>query len=337
MQKISKVTRRNIFDLFEIGIVLDAGMPSFDVNGRRVSPTETKELRMSLYGRLDEIPFLERLFPLDQMPSTDRRYTSAREDIIKHTVANDDWPPFWIFSDERFHLLDCDDAIFLDFICTIFHPVVRKDIEPWKVFLDKINENLNVDGYELREVRAISGHSVYSWILLSIGQDYQEETLSKIGSILDSDYVRTQISEMKEAVEVRPYMAIGKAKELVETCCKSLLQIVDPTDEGKGDLPILFGTTCEKMGLAPNKEGLKETTHENLLARKILGNYIQIVSNMAELRNAFGDGHGRPKTFTPLPARYARLAVGSAITVVDFLLSTFEERPLSARRFRWRK
>lgn len=332
MQKISKVTRRNIFDLFEIGIVLDAGMPSFNVNGKMISPKENKELHMSLYGRLDEIPFLERIFPLDEMPSTDRRYTSAREDIIKHTVANDDWPPFWIFSDERFHLLDCDDAIFLDFICTIFHPVVRKDIEPWKVFLDKINENLNVDGYELRKVRAISGHSVYSWTLLSIGQDYQEESLSRISSILDSDYVRTQISEMKEAVEVRPYMAIGKAKELVETCCKSLLHILDPTNDGKGDLPTQFGATCEQLGLAPNKERLKETTRENALAKKILGNYIQIVNSMAELRNAFGDGHGRTKTFNPLPPRYARLAVGSAITVVDFLLSTFEERRLNAGR-----
>ncbi|WP_185124876.1 abortive infection family protein [Jeotgalicoccus meleagridis] len=43
------------------------------------------------------------------------------------------------------------------------------------------------------------------------------------------------------------------------------------------------------------------------------------------LRNAYGDGHGKTKSFKSLPSRYARLAVGAAITVVYFLWETYEE------------
>lgn len=326
MNKISEVTRRYVFDLFETGIILDEGMPSYDSSGQKIIVGGEKEvLKMSLYGRLEEISFLERLFPLDEMVSNDTRYITAREDIIKHTIANDDWPQYWIFTDNRFNLIGCEDATFLEFLCTVFHPVVRKNIEPWKVFLLKINELLHVDGYELVEQTSISGHVEYSWILLSLGREYQENALNSIEKFLDTDYVRMQISEMEKAVETKPYIAIGKAKELIETCCRSLLDASGIVVASKMDLPILFGITCEYLELAPNKNELKDVTHDNGLAKVILGNYIQIVSKLAELRNSFGDGHGRAKTFLPLPSRYARLAVGSAITVVEFMLSTYED------------
>lgn len=48
--------------------------------------------------------------------------------------------------------------------------------------------------------------------------------------------------------------------------------------------------------------------------------------SMSELRNAYGDGHGKTKSFKSLSSRYARLAVGAAITVVYFLWETYEER-----------
>ena len=72
MEKISEVTRRNIFDVFKTGIVLDGGLSSSDQTG------EKEILYMSLYGRLDEISFLERVFPLDQISSQDSRYKTVR-------------------------------------------------------------------------------------------------------------------------------------------------------------------------------------------------------------------------------------------------------------------
>lgn len=319
MEKISEVTRRNIFDVFKTGIVLDGGLSSSDQTG------EKEILYMSLYGRLDEISFLERVFPLDQISSQDSRYKTVREDIIQHTIRNDDWPPDWLLTDDRFNLMGCEDEVFLEFICTIFHPAIRKSAEPWEVFLRKINEYLHMDGYKLIVQQQISGHEVFSWMPIALGQDYREESLLRIAGFLDSEYVRNQISMMEGSVETNPYVAIGKAKELIETTCKSLLDIFNITYTDKTDLPKLFNMTFEQIGLSSKKDSLKRDTQANVLSRNILGSNVNIVKNMAELRNKFGDGHGRPNTFPRLPSRYARLAVGSAITVVEFMISTYEQ------------
>jgi len=319
MKKISEVTRRNIFDMFETGIVLDGGLSSSNQTGKE------EILRMSLYGRLDEISFLERIFPLDRLCSHDPRYKTAREDIFQHTIRNDDWRPDWLLTDDRFNLVGCEDEVFLEFICSIFHPAIRKSAEPWEVFLRKINEYLYMDGYKLIVQQQISGHEVFSWMPIALGQDYREESLLRIAGFLDSEYVRNQISMMEGSVETNPYIAIGKAKELIETTCKSLLDIFNTNYTDKTDLPKLFNITCEQLGLSSKKDSLKPDTRANIISRNILGSNVNIVINMAELRNRFGDGHGRPNTFLHLPSRYARLAVGSAITVVEFMISTYEQ------------
>jgi hypothetical protein len=71
--------------------------------------------RIPWYGNLEQAGFLGRLFDLSQLPSTDRRYSTADEDIFKHTVLNDDWPDEWVFTDSRFNILHLPDKLFLDF------------------------------------------------------------------------------------------------------------------------------------------------------------------------------------------------------------------------------
>ena len=48
--------------------------------------------------------------------------------------------------------------------------------------------------------------------------------LAKIAARFDADYLRQQIIRMEEAVESDPALAIGTAKELIETCCKTILE-----------------------------------------------------------------------------------------------------------------
>lgn len=77
MKKISEVTRRNIFDMFETGIVLDGGLSSSNQTGKE------EILRMSLYGRLDEISFLERIFVRAGLIFT----TRGQENSYHHIAA----------------------------------------------------------------------------------------------------------------------------------------------------------------------------------------------------------------------------------------------------------
>ena len=78
-------------------------------------------------GELDEVDFPGRLYELDMLPSNDTRYHTAREDIIKHRVANLDWDDNWIFSDPRFGLAE-SDAQLVRFLADMLHPAVRTDL-----------------------------------------------------------------------------------------------------------------------------------------------------------------------------------------------------------------
>ena len=98
------------------------------------------------------------------MPSKDKRYLSALEDIKQHTVNFKDWPDFWFFDDDRFQLKEgSEDEPLLLFLCEMFHPAVLDENSPWKEFLNKINELLYQDGYELYSNSKMSGRNIYSF------------------------------------------------------------------------------------------------------------------------------------------------------------------------------
>lgn len=161
MKKISEITRRDIIDIIREGFIFDE---------RRITGIKDtwaiykSTAKMHYWGRLTEIEFLERLYPLANMPSNDRRFADAYGDIMQHTVNNDDWEYCWVFSDSRFCLSKGnEDEPLLKFLCEMLHPVVRDDKQPWQEYLKKFNELLNLDGYELYEKSHISGRAIYSF------------------------------------------------------------------------------------------------------------------------------------------------------------------------------
>lgn len=152
MKNITSITKRDIFDLFGNGYSDDSWMYEKPLH-----------VTYKYHGRLTEIEFLKKLYPLDEMESDDPRFDTAEEDIIQHTRNNDDWDEDWVFEDDRFGLLKGDDKILLDFLCAIFHPENRIEQVEWHEFLSRTNNLLRVDGYELYEIKKISNRSVYSW------------------------------------------------------------------------------------------------------------------------------------------------------------------------------
>lgn len=149
MNKITDVTKRDVFDLFNDGIEQDN---FFEIN----------YVYYPYYGRLEIIDFLKRLYNLSNMKSLDSRVGNAEEDIRIHTY-NGDYLDNWIFEDERFALLNGDDERFLKFLSEIFHPEVRDEKREWKLFLEKINELIREDGYEIFKSDKLSGRDVYGW------------------------------------------------------------------------------------------------------------------------------------------------------------------------------
>ena len=76
------------------------------------------------------------------------------------------------------------------------------------------------------------------------------------------------------------------------------------------------------LNLTPNQIPDSDPLANEIKA--VLGNLRGITSKLAEMRNAYGSGHGKSASFTGLEVRHAKLAVGCSITFATFLWDTYE-------------
>ena len=67
----------------------------------------------------------------------------------------------------------------------------------------------------------------------------------------DATYVTQQITRMEASVVNDPDLAIGTAKELVETCCKTILHERKVGIPKNADLPQLVKLTSKELQLTP--------------------------------------------------------------------------------------
>lgn len=276
------------------------------------------------YGRLEELDFLSRLWDLEAMPSTDSRFRNAHGDICQHTINNDDWEPGWVFDDPRFDLLGGDDEIFLRFLCEMLHPVVRPDSTDAERICQLFNSFLPNDGYQLVEKARISGKPVFVGRYTGLAQAPGLRVAREVLLGADLSYVAQQITRMETAVQSDPDLAIGTAKELVETACKSILAERGTAYSKSVDLPGLVRKTAGELQLTPGD--IPERAKASKTIRRLLSNLATITQGVAELRNHYGTGHGRGPGGKGLQPRHAKLAVGAASTLAVFLVETQHAR-----------
>jgi hypothetical protein len=296
-------------------------MPVTEIT-RRAITDELRLSRLPWWGSMSEPEFLDRLYPLSEMPSYDHRYKDAAGDIWQHRERNEDWDADWVFTDPRFDLRG-DDETFLRFLAETVHPVVRPNQDEVTQLLEMYNRHLAPDGWEIAEVTQISGRSVYApRSRLTVPPALRQVSKTIIAG--DSEYLVNQITRMESAIDTDPELAIGTAKELVETACKSVLLGLGETPESAWDLPRLVKETGKALRVTPADIADDAPAAESI--RRTLGSLGGIVAGLAELRNSYGSGHGKPMGAGGLRPRHARLAVGAASTLAAFLFETYEHR-----------
>lgn len=299
MNRITEITRSKIFD----SILVE---------------------RMNWSGSLEEPEFLSRIFDLSNLPSEDSRFNNMEGDIWQHRVNNYDWEDRWVFIDSRLNLINCDDAVFLQFLCEMLHPVVRRDkIEVTKL-VQSFNDNLKYDGFELAEKTQISGHPIFGGRRMILGNEVLKTKKREIENVLSEEYVIKQINIMESSVDSSPGLAIGTSKELIETICKTILQERNIEINKNWDLPKLLKETATHLKLTPTEIPNKAKASNTI--KKILGSLSTVVYGIAELRNSYGTGHGKDAKFKGLNSRHARLSTGASSTLALFLLETHKIR-----------
>ncbi|WP_259367386.1 AbiJ-related protein [Pseudomonas juntendi] len=214
------------------------------------------------HGELNDVEFLSRLYELENLPSTDSRYKDAAGDIWQHRYNNDDWEDDWIFSDSRFNLFDGSAEAFLRFLCETVHPVVRPQREDAIKLVEHFNDQLHDAGWELYQEQQIAGRPRFSYRLISSGSAEANAGRSVMRArvvveALSSGWMAKQIERMEYAVESDPELAIGTAKELIESCCKSILTIREIPFTKADDLGNLTKKVTKALQLVP--DGVSES------------------------------------------------------------------------------
>ncbi len=276
--------------------------------------------RLWYYGNQNEPDFLARLFNLKRIPSRDYRYDNAYDDIWQHTVSNNDWDINWIYTDPRINLLHCEDELYLKFLSTTLHPIVRTNIKEATKLLEIYNNHLAGDGYEIVQTDEVSGKPIYSGRQQVTGQAHFAAKKAEIKKYLNTDYVNGKINTMNDAINTDTDLAIGTAKELLETTCKSILKEKTTVVEPDWTLPQLLKTTSSVLDFTPKQASDPEKAEKAI--RQILGGIASVVHGVAELRNGYGTGHGKEADFKGLETKYAKLIVGVVSEIAILYLAT---------------
>ena len=301
---ISAATRRDVFDLLRLENVDWA-------------------------GRFEEADFLSRLYDLDELPSHDSRFRTMGQDIWQHRVNNPmDWDDDWVFSDSRLNLLRCPDSDFLSFLCEMLHPVVRPDIEEAKRLASALNQTLRSDGWELVEKGRMANRPLFAARRLMPGDSVALGSARKVTNALSAEYVMQQVNRMEEATESDPELAIGTAKEFVETICKTILDALGESFSRNASLLDLVKQVRAELQLLP--ENISDKAKGANTVKRILSNLGTAAQGIAELRGLYGTGHGKTADSGGIQPRHARLAVGAATTLGVFLFETYQERAKKA-------
>lgn len=172
---------------------------------------------------------------------------------------------------------------------------------------------LRKDGYEYSNNR-----------LMHLGEVSSFPQLKTIAAKLDAPNLIRQLDRIQSSIETDPRLAIGTAKELIETTCKTILTERKVTIVSKWDLMELVKAVRKELQLVP--DDIPDSAKAADSIKRLLSNLATIVQGIAELRNPYGTGHGPDGRVSGLQPRHARLATGAASTLATFLFETHQHR-----------
>lgn len=149
------------------------------------------------------------------------------------------------------------------------------------------------------------------------------ESLKIHAKNLDAGHLAAQIRRMESSVDADPDLAIGTAKELIETVCKTILAERGKPISGTPDIPTLTKETFKELKLVP--DGVPDSAKGSEVIKRLLSNLGTVGNGLAELRSLYGSGHGKHAQSSGLKPRHAKLAVGAASSLATFLFETHLE------------
>jgi hypothetical protein len=179
--------------------------------------------------------------------------------------------------------------------------------EDWDLF----TRALERDGYAIDAEGRITASTVR----------FPEGALARLS---DPTAIRDQLDRISRAIPDDPALAIGSAKELIESTAKVVLAERGVPVGDRADIQQLIREAQQALLLHPTTVTAGPDGTEGV--RKILGGVAAVAVGVAELRNrGYGTGHGPRSTPVGLHPRHAHLAVNAALTWCQLMLDTLAD------------
>lgn len=176
------------------------------------------------------------------------------------------------------------------------------------------NDNTSPDNLSVEQIDTICKRLVAT-------RSINTDDIHAHAKTLNDQNLSNQIIRINNSIDQDPCLAIGAAKELIETCCKSILRHLKIVTDDKPNITKLTKTTLQHLNLLPEQHSGKKK-YDNI--KNTLQSLSSIVHNVDEIRAEYGTGHGSDATSPRLQSRHAKLVAGSAITLVNFLYDTYK-------------
>ena len=272
-----------------------------------------------LSSELSDIELIRSVWPIATMPPHYPRRASLEEDIVQHTVANDDWSQRDLL--EALGLLTCSRAQLFRFLEAVTAPDAQTPNRQ-RALAEKTDQLLLHDGYRLAVAGKISGSPRYA-VRRALKGAPSDESISATLAAFDPTQVHARWTMAMERRTDEPAGAITLARTLLEDVCKWILEEAGETWREADDLPTLYRKLAKVLKLAPDD-------HTEQVFKQILGSCQSVVELLGALRNKLSDAHSPGRKRARPQARHAELAVNLSGAMATFLVSTWEARQKEA-------
>jgi hypothetical protein len=212
---------------------------------------------------------------------------------------------------------------FLDVLSVFMGKLERTfpDPAPWRSSIEPTPAEIEFNS--LQQQLARDGYKYAGGTIVAITATSRLADAKAIAAQFDAAHIGDQIRRIEDSIDNDPALAIGTAKELTESCFKTILaerQIAYSNES----LPQLGKKVLKTLCLVP--EDIPESAKGAQSIKVMLSNLATIVQGVAEIRSLYGTGHGKEGSSKGLSGRHARLVVGAASALVTFVWQTHLEQ-----------
>lgn len=236
-------------------------------------------------------------------PSPDCQYedSSVRRVTTQEHMDSVDWTNL----DHIARVLRVFERLLLD---------VRPDPGRSYVEWDQFVRAMKRDGYDVGTDGTITATHDHASLLPS----------GSLARLRDPTAIEEHLHRIRGAVERDPALAVGSAKELIESTAKVVLVERGIAWDDRDDVPSLIRKAQQALALHPSNAAPGPDGSDAV--KRILGGISSVALGLAELRNrGYGTGHGTAGRRVGLGQRHGRLAVNAAVTWCELMLDTLHD------------